>query len=269
MRAVNLIPSEQRERTSGYANRSQGVAYVLLGMLAGVAVLALLYGVASHQVSSKEAEVAHYEAEAQRVQAEASSLAPYKSFVAMREGREKAVRELVDSRFDWAHALSELGRVLPPGTSVSSLEGCVSGGSPSGGGEGGCGGASAAASSSSSKSASASAVTSATPPGSVPHFTLAGCASSQSTVARMLTDLRLIDGVSEAELQSSSKSGSGAGGKGGSCATGDVSYSAKLVFQPLPTPPAGAPSAREAPSGEPAAAAAVSSAKKIAGERAE
>jgi Tfp pilus assembly protein PilN len=242
VRAVNLIPSEQREHRSGYANRSQGVVYVLLGMLAGVALLAFLYGVARHEITSKQSEITHYEAEAARIQAQASTLAPFKSFIAMREGREKAVRELVDSRFDWAHVLAELGRVLPPGTSVGTLEGCVSGSSPSGAGEGGCtaGAASASSSSSSSsKSGSASTVASATPPGSIPHFTLAGCAKNQSTVARMLTDLRLIDGVSEAELESASKSGTSSGGKGANCTGGNVSYTAKLGFQPLPTPPSG------------------------------
>ncbi len=49
------------------------------------------------------------------------------------------------------------------------------------------------------------AVTSATPPGSVPTFTLSGCATSQSEVAQTLDRLRLIDGVSEVTLQSSTK----------------------------------------------------------------
>ena len=39
-------------------------------------------------------------------------------------------------------------------------------------------------------------VTSATPPGSVPTFTLSGCATSQTEVAQTLNRLRLMDGVS-------------------------------------------------------------------------
>ena len=46
---------------------------------------------------------------------------------------------------------------------------------------------------------------SATPPGSVPTFTLGGCATSQSEVALTLQRLRLIDGVSKSTLQSSTK----------------------------------------------------------------
>jgi Tfp pilus assembly protein PilN len=266
MRAVNLIPNEQRERRGGYANRSQGVVYVLLGMVAGVALLALLYGVARHQISSKQSEIVHYEAEAAHIQAEASTLAPYKSFSAMREGREKAVRELVDSRFDWAHVLAELGRVLPPGTSIGALEGCVSGASASGGVEVGCSASARSASSSSSSSKpGASPVASATPPGSIPHFTISGCAKDQSTVARMLTDLRLVDGATEAELQGASKSGSSSGSssgaKGANCSGGNVSYTAKLGFQPLPTPPSGGASGGESSHGTSASAQAVSAAK--------
>ena len=50
-------------------------------------------------------------------------------------------------------------------------------------------------------------VSSATPAGSVPTFTLSGCATSQKAVAQMLQRLRLIDGVSEVTLQSSTKRG--------------------------------------------------------------
>jgi Tfp pilus assembly protein PilN len=263
VKAVNLIPAEQRERSSGYANRSHGVVYVVLALLVGIALLALMDGLARHEVASKESEVAHYESQAQRVQAQASSLAPYKSFIALREGRENSVRQLVNSRFDWAHALSELGRVLPAGTSLNSLEGCISSpGGTSGAGESSCSStAPSASSSSSSKSASgtgSSAIASATPAGSVPKLTLAGCATSQSTVARALVGLRLMDGVSEAELQSASKSTAGsAGGAGagaGNCPAPLVSFTAKVVFQPLPTPPASAPAASAESKSVPASA---------------
>jgi hypothetical protein len=240
MRAVNLIPADRRERSVGYANRSSGVAYAVLGVFALLALMALLYGVAKHDVTSKEAEATRYEAEAARVQAQATSLAPYKTFVAMREGREDAVRELVDTRFDWAHSLAEFGRVLPPGTAISSLEGCITPPSTTAGGGGE--GASCGSSSSGAGGKSAS-VSSATPAGSVPHFTISGCATSQSTVARMLADLRLIDGVSSAELESATKSGTGGGGGGGGanagCQNGQVSFGAKVAFQPLPSPPSG------------------------------
>ena len=250
MRAVNLIPDDQRERSSGFANRSNGAVYIVLGMVAGLALLAFLYGVAKHEVSSKEAEVTRYEAEASRIQAQATRLSPYKTFVAMREGRETAVRELVDTRFDWSHALAEFGRVMPSGTAISLIEGCVAPVSKTGGSSEGCsssgGGGSSSSSSSSSKGASA--VTSATPAGSVPKFVLSGCAKNQSTVARMLSDLRLIDGVQSAELQSA---GSGASG-GSNCQGSLVSFGVHVTFQPLPTPPSSSSSSSSSSKAVPA-----------------
>ena len=139
-------------------------------------------------------------AQAQAAQAQAAKLAPYVSFKTMHEQRVQAVDQLVDSRFDWAHAFHELGRVLPPGqVSLTSLTGTIGGstGSTAAGADtaGGASSKAAAATgattptagSSSASTASSSSVSSATPAGSVPTFTLAGCATSQAMVALTLT----------------------------------------------------------------------------------
>ena len=54
-----------------------------------------------------------------------AQLAPYTSFIALRQQRMQAVEQLVDSRFDWAHAFHEFGRVLPLEVSITSLHGTV------------------------------------------------------------------------------------------------------------------------------------------------
>jgi hypothetical protein len=104
MRAVNLIPQDQRGGATRGAGRSQGGAYAVLGVVAGLALLALVYGVAAHQVSSRKAKLVSVEAQVQRAQANAAQLAPYTSFQTLREQRINAVNQLVNSRFDWAHA---------------------------------------------------------------------------------------------------------------------------------------------------------------------
>jgi Tfp pilus assembly protein PilN len=230
MRAVNLIPSD--ERTSSVAiptGRSGGGIFVVLGLVGGLAILALLYGLADRKISHNRTEVAVLAARAQQAQARAGALAPYTSFLQMREQRVQAVTALVNSRFDWAQAFRELGRVLPAGkVSLSSVNGTVGSGAAS---------SSTSASAATSSSAAASSVTSATPPGSVPTFTLAGCATSQAEVALMLDRLRLIDGVNTVTLQSSTKSSSGGGGEGGNCGSGDPVFSAQIVFDALPAAP--------------------------------
>jgi Tfp pilus assembly protein PilN len=224
VRAVNLIPVEQRGGSGPAAGRSEGGAYAVLVLLAGLAGLALLYGVARHQISSRRAQVASATAETQQAQATAAQLAPYTSFLALREQREQAVTSLAESRFGWAHAFHELGRVLPLGASIGSLSGTV--GSPT---------STTSSSSPSTGTTGSTTVASATPPGSIPSFTLAGCATSQSVVAETLNRLRLIDGVSTVALQASSTEGAGGGSSGGAgCATGDVGFNVQISFDPLP-----------------------------------
>jgi hypothetical protein len=225
MRAVNLIPGDQRSGGSVGAGRSGGAAYAVLALLAGFAVLAVMYGKASRAVSSDKSQAASLSAEAARDKAAAERLAPYTSFVALRKERETAVQELVNTRFDWAHAFHEFGRVLTRQVSITSLNGQVGAESSASG-----------SSSSSSPSAAASSVSSATPAGSVPVFTLTGCATSQKAVAQTLQRLRLIDGVSEVTLQSSTKGGGGtAGATGGGCPEGAPVFSITVTFEGLPS----------------------------------
>jgi hypothetical protein len=230
MRAVNLMPSEHRGGASAGGGRSGGSAYAVLAVVGGLAILALLYGMAHHQISSRTSEAAALTARAQAAEAQAAQLAPYTSFMALRETRMQAVSELVDARFDWAHAFQELGRVLPSDASIGTLDGTVGSASPT------AAAPAAAAAPSTGAAATAPTVTSATPPGSVPSFTVTGCATSQSEVALTLERLRLMDGVSEVTLQSSSKAGAGGSSSGSAgCEGQDPGYTIQIAFAPLPS----------------------------------
>ena len=94
-------------------------------MVAGLAVLIVMYGSARHSISSQNGEVAQSKAETSAVEARTGRLTPYTSFVSMANQRTETVAQLVQARFDWSHALHELGRVLPAGTSLSALHGAV------------------------------------------------------------------------------------------------------------------------------------------------
>lgn len=227
MRAVNLIPANQRRGATVGLGRSQGGAYALLAIVGMLALFGVLYGKASHQISNTRGQLAAVSAKVAQAQSDASSLASYEALDATRERRLKAVEELMNSRFDWATVMHEFGRVLPTHVSIGSLTGAI----------GSATGAAAVASPSASASATAAAaaVTSATPPGSIPTFTLAGCANTKDEVAEALQRLRLIGGVKEVALQSASEStlgGSSASGAG-SCNNG-TTFAASVVFSPLP-----------------------------------
>jgi Tfp pilus assembly protein PilN len=230
MKAVNLIPGERRRKSRDVVGRSGGGALAVLALIAGLAVLAVMYGSARHKVSSQAGEVASLTAQTNAVEARTGRLSSYSSFVSMAEQRMQTVSQLVESRFDWSHALNELGRVLPTDTALDSLHGAI--GSPS----------VQVSASNSSSSATSTSETSSTPPGSIPVFTISGCAASQSVVAQTLQRLRLMDGVTEVQLQSSTSSGSSGGGSasagGGSCSGSDASFTVQVGFAALPVAPA-------------------------------
>ena len=94
MRAVNLIPSEQRSGGTVGA-RSGGAAFIVLGLLGGLVVLALLYGLSHHELQSRRAEAATLSARAQQVQAQAAQLAPYAAFMSIREQRLQSIAQLI------------------------------------------------------------------------------------------------------------------------------------------------------------------------------
>lgn len=240
MRAVNLIPTDQRSGGSVGTGRSEGVVHGLLAVLAIVAVFAFLYGKASRDISRKESQVATINAQVTNTQAEATALTPYTSFVAMREQRAQDVATLVDSRFDWAHAFHEFGRVLTSQVAISSLDGSIV--APAAGAAATPPTTSAATTATTPAAATpataAASVASATPPGSVPTFTLGGCATSQDAVALMLQQLRLIDGVAEVTLQSSTRSAgtaSASSASAGGCTPGDPTFAVGVTFDPLPS----------------------------------
>ena len=207
----------------------------MLVLLAGLAVLALLYGMARHQISSRRAQVASLAAQTQQAQAKAARLTPYTSFLELREKRVQAVSELAQSRFDWAYAFHEFGRVLPPRRvdHLAQRRGRIGvldprphaprPPQPPARRRG---------------SATSAAVTSATPPGSVPIFTLIGCTTSQSEVAQTLIRLRLINGVSKVTLQSSTKAGGGGSAAAAAHAPAAVpTFTVQVTFDPLPASP--------------------------------
>jgi Tfp pilus assembly protein PilN len=228
MKAVNLIPGDQRQGAGSYTGRSNGAALILLATLAGLAGLIALYGGAHHRISSQTGEVATLDAQASAIEARTGRLTPYTSFVSMANQRTQTVSQLVQARFDWSHALHELGRVLPTGTALSTLHGTVG---------------QAPGSSATPATAARATPASSTPPGSTPVFALTGCATSQAVVAQTLQRLRLMNGASEVQLQSSTNSG---GGSGGTCGGKDLTFSVQVVFAGLPAAPVTIPSAASA-----------------------
>lgn len=193
MKAVNLIPTDtpRAGRAAGSAGpRGPIGAYVVIAVLAvGVAMAASL-AFTNKQVSDRQSDLARVEREAQAAEAKTSALKAYTDFAALRTARVETVGGLLDGRFDWAHSLREVARVVPDDVDLTSLVGTVSPTSKVAGG-------------------GSASLRTALP---VPAVDLIGCAKSQAHVARLLARLRTIDGVQRVSLASSEKSDAAAGG---------------------------------------------------------
>jgi Tfp pilus assembly protein PilN len=192
MKAVNLIPTD----ATGSGRSSSGAAvYGLLAVLALLVVMSALYALAGRTVDAKERELAATTAQATATEAQAASLKTYADFSNLRKARVETVRNLVDSRIDWSHALREVARTLPRGTWVTSLQAT----------------ASPAVNAGSGVNPLRSAL-------AVPAIDMTACSADQAYVARAITSLRGIAGVQRVTLSNSQK---GQGDSGGN-STGDA-----------------------------------------------
>lgn len=211
MRAINLLPDDERRGTGGAGGRSGGAAQLLIGLLA-VLVLVVSYStVQKRSLSDKRAEVATLEAQAVAAEARTVELSSFVQFSALRAARTQTVSSLASSRFDWSHAMRELARVIPKNVWLTGLQGTVAPGV--------------------TLKAAAGQVASLRAALPVPAVELVGCTTDQTSVARMVTRMRLIDGVTRVALQSSVKeevASSNAGPAGentsGDCRQGDARF---------------------------------------------
>lgn len=207
MRAVNLIPSEQQRGAGGAAGRSGGGAYVLLGAMALLVVLAATYVVSNKSVTDKRAQLDDITQQATVAEAKAQQLTSYTRFASVRQKRVDTVTQLANSRFDWAHALREVARVLPQNAWLTQLTGTTS--------------------SSVTIDGTSSSLRSSL---NVPAIVINGCTTSQQSVAKLMTRLRLIDGVQRVTLEDSTKGeDDGKGntsnsGVGGDCRGGHAKF---------------------------------------------
>lgn len=228
MRPVNLIPVEDR-RGEQAPLRTGPVAYIVLGalvaVLAGVAMLVL----AGNQISERKDEVATLEREDATAAAKAAKLASYTQFRDISEQRVATVQSLADSRFDWERVLRELSLILPSDVALTELDAS------------GAGGEGAESGGESSDAAFAGIAG--------PSLNMTGCAAGYKGVARFVTALKDIDGVTRVGVQSSDEtagsSGSGEADCGGADATVEFALVVAFDAAPVPAPEGGAEVATE------------------------
>jgi Tfp pilus assembly protein PilN len=221
MKRMNLLPPELRPREGA----RRGISYLVIGGLFASVVAMLVYGIVIGGVRSDETELASLKDETAQANARANALRPYGDFAEMKNQRERSVRLVADTRFNYERLTRELARILPAGVWVGHLEVAPAppeqevveaGADPVAGTQ--------------------------TPP---PAMTVSGCAPSQDVVADTLDNLRALTGATEVALGSSSHPSavgqtssnrphlvSSSGGNGGCGEEGhpDVSFDATVTL---------------------------------------
>lgn len=240
MRAVNLIPPEERRGTSA-PMRTGRAPYLVIGALVAVVGAVAILVSTSNSLDDRKAELAGLEVEQRDAQARADALRPFAEFAAAHETRAATVESLARSRFDWERVLNELSQVMPGDIWLVQLAGTVS-----------------------------PAVSLPEAPGiSIrgdvpgPALELVGCGRTQESVAGFLAALRDIDGVTRVTASKSERPEAGkadtltSGANTGECRTRDEVSQFEIVaaFDEVAVPSEDATAAPAAPAPAPAASA--------------
>jgi Tfp pilus assembly protein PilN len=224
VKAVNLIPTDVRRGGGGGSSfASQAPTYLILGVLAVALALVTVYVLTSNSIADRTAKLTSLQTQLDQTQAQAQTLVNHTQFAQLVQERTQSVRDIASTRFAWYPPLSDLSKVVPANTSLQSLNASLGSTSTTGG-------------TGTSASGGGSLIGSATGPA----IELTGCTRTQDDVARLMSRLRLIDGVTGVTLASSQKPGqnssavsSGSAGAVG-CGSNAPTFDLMVALTPVP-----------------------------------
>jgi Tfp pilus assembly protein PilN len=232
MKAVNLIPTDtKRSGARAAASAPRGPGAALIGLLVIALAFVTVYVLTSNTIKDRKAKIAAVQTQVTAAKAAAARLTNYVNFTKLASNRDATVRQIATQRFDWHAALSDLSKVVPANTSLQSLLGTVSP-TASVNGSGGSGGGSANGTGALRASINA------------PAFEMSGCTATQDDVARLMSRLRLVNGVQRVTLADSHKpdgasagaavASASSGSASGGCPTNWPTFDLVIFFQALP-----------------------------------
>ena len=219
MRPVNLIPQEQRRRTP--REGSGRGAHAVLGVLAVLLAMAVVYVLTANSVTEKESQAEEARIEAEQLEAEAANKESFTDFAQVAQTRAASVAAVASTRFDWERLMRELSRMMPTGSWLTSASTSVTGDAGT------------------AENPTAPAATAA-PAGGAPSAALTGCTPKHSDVARMMVRLRQLHRVVDVQLKQSSRAEPGATSATVDGCGRNTSFDLTLTFSPT-APVADAP----------------------------
>jgi Tfp pilus assembly protein PilN len=217
VRPVNLIPQDQRRRTP--SEGSGKGAHALLGLLAVLLAMAVVYVLTANSVTEREGKAEEARIEADRLEAQAANKESFSDFAAIAQTRMASVAGVASTRFDWERFMRELSLVMPEGSWLRSADASATG-APEG-------------------AAAPAGATPAVPGTGSPSATLSGCTPEHSDVARMMVRLRQLHRVTDVALTQSSKEDETEGAGFDSCGA-NAGFDLTVTFSPT-SPVAEAP----------------------------
>jgi len=226
VKAVNLIPADSKRGAPGRPSSiPQLPALALFALLAIALAFVTVYVLTSNKISERRSAIATTQTELVQAQAEAAQLNDYTQFAKLAAARVVTIEQIAATRFDWHAALVDLSKVVPSNASLQTLLATIS---PD---------ASAGASSGSSSGAGSALRGDI----SAPAIEITGCTKTQDDVARLMSRLRLINGVTRVTLADSAKqaatqTGSSVGESGAAqgCGANAPSFDLVVFFTALP-----------------------------------
>jgi Tfp pilus assembly protein PilN len=242
VKAVNLIPTESK-RGGRAPSAPKGPGVALIALLVIALAFVTVYVLTSNTIKNRTAQLATVRSQVTVAQAAATRLTNYANFVKLADSRSATVKQIASQRFGWNTALSDLSKVVPANTSLESLLGTVSPAATVNGAGG---------------STSGSAIGTGALRGSIsnPAFEIKGCTASQDDVAKLMSRLRLINGVTRVTLADSMKQDGGTAGASvaatstsgsTSCPATWPTFDLVIFFSPLPGASANASAVPGAP----------------------
>jgi Tfp pilus assembly protein PilN len=197
MRPVNLIPPDQR-RGEQAPLRTGALVYLVVGVFVAILVGVTSLVLIGNKINERKGDVVVLHRENAAAQRKAQRLASYVQFSSLSNQRVETVKNLAESRFDWERVMRELALVLPPDVWLVNLNATAV---PGVNIEGGSTGASSLRTQAKG-----------------PALEMKGCAVGQQAVARFVTVLKDIDGVTRVGMKASELPGEegGAGTNAGS-----------------------------------------------------
>jgi hypothetical protein len=227
MKPVNLLPESYRPRRPG--GQAAGSSRIVIGLLAALLVMAVVYALSANQVNSRKSRISSAKSEVQKAQAESAAQSAFGSFHDMKQLRVASVMGLAGGRFDWERLMREVALVLPRGTWILDMTTSTGTQDQTSGASTSPSPASSSASSSSASSSSSSTAAANAPVSPTAH--IIGCALHQDDVAVLLVRLRKLHRATDADLTESAKEeGQGSGATGDAASAGGDTCGARRVM---------------------------------------